>query len=150
MKRRDFLKVSATGAAAAAVASPATSASPAAQAAKLTFTAHLLPIARGLLATCYARPRAGATAARVAECLADAYRAGPFVRAVGAEEVMIKRVAGTNLALVGATADDDVVVAVGAIDNLLKGAAGQAVQNLNLWNGWDQALGLTDLQRSAA
>jgi N-acetyl-gamma-glutamyl-phosphate reductase len=117
---------------------------------RVTFTAHLLPIARGLLATCYARPRPGATPARVRECLADAYAGAPFVRAVGPEDVMLKRVVGTNLALVGASADDDVVVAFGAIDNLLKGAAGQAVQNLNLVNGWDQALGLESLQRAAA
>jgi N-acetyl-gamma-glutamyl-phosphate reductase len=117
---------------------------------KVTFTAHLLPIARGLLASCYARPRSGATPGRVKECLAEAYAGAPFVRAVPVEDVMIKRVAGTNLALVGAAADDDVVVAIGAIDNLLKGAAGQAVQNLNLMNGWDQTLGLEGLQRVAA
>jgi N-acetyl-gamma-glutamyl-phosphate reductase len=118
--------------------------------ARVTFTAHLLPIARGLLATCYARPRPGVTAGRVKECLADAYSAAPFVRAVPIEDVMLKRVVGTNLALVGASANDDVVIAIGAIDNLLKGAAGQAVQNLNLMNGWDQALGLESLQRAAA
>ena len=116
---------------------------------RLTFTAHLLPIARGLLATCYARPRPGATRHRVQECLADAYARAAFVRAVDPEAVMLKRVVGSNLSLVGATADDDVVVAVGAIDNLLKGAAGQAVQNLNAMNGWDDALGLTGLQRAA-
>jgi N-acetyl-gamma-glutamyl-phosphate reductase len=116
---------------------------------KLTFTAHLLPIARGLLATCYARPRPGATRERVAACLAEAYAGRAFVRAVAPEDVMLKRVVGTNLALVGATADDDVVVALGAIDNLLKGAAGQAVQNLNAINGWDDALGLEGLQRVA-
>jgi N-acetyl-gamma-glutamyl-phosphate reductase len=116
---------------------------------RLTFTAHLLPVARGLLATCYARPRAGTTRQRVAECLADAYGRSAFVRAVAPDEVMLKRVVGTNLALVGATADDDVVVAIGAIDNLLKGAAGQAVQNLNAMNGWDDALGLEGLQRVA-
>jgi N-acetyl-gamma-glutamyl-phosphate reductase len=63
------------------------------------------------------------------------------------DEVMLKRVVGTNACHVGATADDDTVIAVGAIDNLLKGAAGQAVQNLNLLNGWDEALGLDGLQR---
>jgi N-acetyl-gamma-glutamyl-phosphate reductase len=115
----------------------------------LTFTAHLLPIPRGLLATCYARPRPGATAARVAECLAEAYAKTPFVRAVAPPEVMLKRVVGSNLALVGASANEDVVVALGAIDNLLKGAAGQAIQNLNLMNGWDEALGLDHLQRIA-
>jgi N-acetyl-gamma-glutamyl-phosphate reductase len=116
---------------------------------RLTFTAHLLPIARGLLTTCYARPRAGATPDRVRQCLADAYAGAPFVHAVAPEDVMLKRVVGTNLALVGATADDDAVVAVAAIDNLLKGAAGQAVQNLNLMNGWDATQGLQGLQRLA-
>jgi N-acetyl-gamma-glutamyl-phosphate reductase len=116
---------------------------------KLTLTAHLLPLSRGLLATCYARPRPGASAKGVAECLADAYAGASFVRAVPPEEVMLKRVAGTNLAQVGATADEDVVIALGAIDNLLKGAAGQAVQNLNLMNGWDETAGLSALQRFA-
>jgi N-acetyl-gamma-glutamyl-phosphate reductase len=115
----------------------------------LTFTAHLLPIQRGLLATCYARPRAGAKAERVAECLADTYASAPFVHAVAPGEVMLKRVVGSNLALVGATSNDDVVIALGAIDNLLKGAAGQAVQNLNSMNGWDETLGLDHLQRIA-
>jgi N-acetyl-gamma-glutamyl-phosphate reductase len=115
----------------------------------LTFTAHLLPVARGLLATCYARPRAGVTSAAVAACLAEAYARTPFVRAVPPEDVMLKRVAGTNLALVGATADEGIVIAVGAIDNLVKGAAGQAVQNLNGMNGWDETLGLDTLQRIA-
>ncbi len=116
---------------------------------KLTFTAHLLPVKRGLLATCYARPRPGTTAARAAECLADAYGRSAFVRAMPPDQVALKRVVGTNACHVGATADDDVVIAVGAIDNLLKGAAGQAIQNLNLLNGWDEALGLRDLQRSS-
>jgi N-acetyl-gamma-glutamyl-phosphate reductase len=116
---------------------------------RLTFTAHLLPIARGLLATCYARPRPGITRARVRQCLADVYARTPFVHAVAPEEVMLKRVVGTNLALVGAAVDDDVVVALGAIDNLLKGAAGQAVQNLNAMNGWAPTLGLEGLQRVA-
>ncbi len=116
---------------------------------KLTFTAHLLPIKRGLLATCYGRPRPGATAKRVAECLAESYGRAAFVRAVPPEEVMLKRVVGTNFAHVGATANDDVVIAVAAIDNLLKGAAGQAVQNLNAMNGWPEATGLDHLQRAS-
>jgi N-acetyl-gamma-glutamyl-phosphate reductase len=115
--------------------------------ASVTFTAHLLPVLRGLLATCYARPRAGTSPARVAECLADAYSASAFVRAVPPEQVMLKRVVGTNECHVGATADESIVIAVAALDNLLKGAAGQAVQNLNLMNGWEESAGLEGLQR---
>jgi N-acetyl-gamma-glutamyl-phosphate reductase len=115
--------------------------------AKLTFTAHLLPVARGLLATCYGRPRPGADAGRVAECLRAAYAHAAFVRTVAPGDVRLSRVVGTNLAYVGASADDDVVISIGAIDNLLKGAAGQAVQNLNGMNGWDETLGLEHLQR---
>lgn len=119
-------------------------------AARVTFTAHLLPVPRGLLATCYARPRAGATRERVQACLAEAYGRSAFVRTVAPGDARLSGAVGTNLALVGATAEEDVVVALGAIDNLLKGAAGQAVQNLNLMNGWDEALGLEHLQRFAA
>ena len=113
---------------------------------RLTFTAHLLPVARGLT-TCYARPRAGTTTEALQACLSAAYASAPFVRVVPPGEAMLKRVVGTNLAFVGAAASEDMVVAVGAIDNLLKGAAGQAVQNLNAMNGWDETLGLEGLQR---
>lgn len=116
---------------------------------RLTFTAHLLPLRRGLMATCYARPRAGVTAAHVAQCLADTYAGRPFVHVVPPERATIARVAGTNHARVGATADGDVVVAIGTIDNLVKGAAGQAVQNLNLLYGLDESTGLSHLQRMA-
>jgi N-acetyl-gamma-glutamyl-phosphate reductase len=112
---------------------------------KVTFTAHYLPVKRGLIATCYGRPRSGATAARVTECLADAYAKTPFVKATAADRVTLKRVVGTNVCHVGASADDDVVIAIGSIDNLLKGAAGQAVQNLNLMNGRDEREGLDAL-----
>ncbi len=114
---------------------------------RLTFTPHYLPIKRGLLATCYGRPLPGATAARVAECLAEAYARSAFVHAMAPDKVAIKRVVGTNACHVGATADGDVVIAVAAIDNLLKGASGQALQNLNLMNGWDETTGLDGLQR---
>lgn len=114
---------------------------------RLTFTPHYLPIKRGLLATCYARPLPGATAARVAECLAEAYGRSGFVRAMAPDKVTLKRVVGTNACHVGATADADVVIAVASIDNLLKGASGQALQNLNLMNGWDETTGLDGLQR---
>jgi N-acetyl-gamma-glutamyl-phosphate reductase len=113
----------------------------------VTFTAHLLPLRRGLLTTCYARPRAGATAARVAECIADAYAKTAFVHARAPGDVTLKGVAGTNHAFVGATAGPDMVVAVAAIDNLVKGAAGQAVQNVNLLFGLPETSGLEHLMR---
>jgi len=116
---------------------------------RLTFTAHLLPVRRGLMATCYARPRAGTTAAHVQQCLADAYAGRSFVDVVAPDRVSLARVTGTNHARVGATADGDVVIAIGAIDNLLKGAAGQAVQNLNLLFGLDETTGLSHLHRTA-
>lgn len=118
--------------------------------ARVTFTAHLLPVARGLLATCYARPKPGTDAKKVADCLAAAYEGCPFVKAVAPGDARLSRVVGTNVALVGASAGDDTVVAVGAIDNLLKGAAGQAVQNINAMKGWDETTGLAHLQRVSA
>lgn len=119
------------------------------EAVRLTFTAHLLPITRGILATCYARPRPGTSARDVAACLAEAYSLTPFVKAMAPERVRIASVAGTNLAHVGATASEDVVLVVSAIDNLLKGAAGQALQNANLMLGIDETTGLADLPRFA-
>lgn len=112
---------------------------------RLTFTPHLVPLKRGLLSTCYLRPRPGATAARVHTCLADVYASSAFVDVVSPGEVTMKSVAGTNRARVGATADDDVVIAIGVIDNLVKGAAGQALQNLNLLFGLPETEGLDAL-----
>jgi N-acetyl-gamma-glutamyl-phosphate reductase len=116
---------------------------------RLTFTPHLIPLRRGLIVTCYARPRPGASAARVAECMASAYEKTPFVKAVAPDRVRIAGVAGTNRALVGATANDDVVIAIAAIDNLGKGAAGQAVQNMNLLFDLPETLGLSHLAKVA-
>ncbi len=115
--------------------------------AQLTFTAHLLPLRRGLMATCYARPKSGTTEAHVRACLAEAYAKTAFVHAVAPGDVTLKSVAGTNHARVGGAANGDVVIAIGAIDNLVKGAAGQAVQNLNALLGFEDGLGLDALAR---
>ena len=112
----------------------------------MTFTAHLLPVRRGLLCTSYARPRADAKTLQ--ECLRAAYAKTPFVQVVRPEEATLSRVVGTNLCAVGVTCDDRRVVAVGAIDNLIKGAAGQAVQNLNLAFDYEETSGLDALHRS--
>jgi N-acetyl-gamma-glutamyl-phosphate reductase len=113
----------------------------------LTFTAHLLPVRRGILATCYAKPRG--TAAQMAHALRNAYARAPFVEVTSPEEVTLSSVVGTNMCRIGVAADDDVVVVVAAIDNLIKGAAGQAVQNLNLMLGLDERIALAGLARSA-
>ena len=110
----------------------------------LTFTAHLLPVRRGILATCYARPRGRG----FAEALREAYARTPFVEVVAPDEVTLASVVGTNMCRIGVVANDDVVVILSAIDNLVKGAAGQAVQNLNLMLGIDERTAL-NLARSA-
>jgi N-acetyl-gamma-glutamyl-phosphate reductase len=115
---------------------------------ELTFTPHLLPLRRGILATCYARLRPGVAATSVASAFADAYGPEPFVDvAPSADAVSLRAVVGTNQCLVGASSAGRRVVVTSALDNLLKGAAGQAVQNLNLAMGWDEASGLDTLCR---
>jgi len=118
----------------------------------LTFTAHLLPLRRGILATCYARLAPGRTAADAVTSLSHIYAAEPFLElAPGADEVSLKAVVGTNRCQVGLAAaasgpDAGRIVVISAIDNLVKGAAGQAVQNLNLALGWPEASGLDTLR----
>lgn len=119
---------------------------------RLTFTAHLLPVKRGILTTAYATLKAGRTASEAALALQNAYRAERFVEVLDSpEEVNLKSVAGTNrctLAIAGDRSglDPGRLVVLSAIDNLVKGAAGQAVQNLNVAMGWDEADGLWQLR----
>jgi N-acetyl-gamma-glutamyl-phosphate reductase len=110
---------------------------------RLTFTPHLLPMTRGLIATCYAPLRDGVTAAHVAEAYATSYAREPFVRWVNAFPPT-KATLGSNWCLVHAVVDEDNrrLVAVGVLDNLVKGAAGQAIQNLNVMCGLPETTGL--------
>jgi N-acetyl-gamma-glutamyl-phosphate reductase len=108
----------------------------------LTFTPHLVPMTRGLLATCYARGTAPA-----AQCLEAArtfYKDRPFVRVVD-KPPHTKWATGSNLVFVSYAANpqNGTVIALGAIDNLGKGAAGQAVQNANLMVGLPESTGLS-------
>ena len=107
----------------------------------LCFVPHLLPVRRGLLVTCYAR----ATAGDLRERLEAAYAASPVVRLLP-EEVApeLSRVQGTDAAEVGLFEDRATgrAIVVCALDNLGKGAAGQAVQNANLALGLDETAGL--------
>jgi N-acetyl-gamma-glutamyl-phosphate reductase len=109
--------------------------------ASLTFTPHLIPMTRGILATCYARGRIDTNQALTA---ARRYYDGkPFVRVVD-QPPHTKWALGSNLCFVSYAADpaQDTVIALGAVDNLGKGAAGQAVQNANLMLGLDETTGL--------
>ena len=113
--------------------------------AEVLFVPHLAPIDRGLLCTISARLRDGATAADVAAAFAGAYSASPFVRLLGDGMLPSTRdVRGTNSCAIGWTCDaaHRRVTLFAAIDNLVKGAAGQAVQNLNLMTGRAEDEGL--------
>ncbi|HSL20818.1 MAG TPA: N-acetyl-gamma-glutamyl-phosphate reductase [Vicinamibacterales bacterium] len=111
----------------------------------VTFVPHLVPLDRGILSTIYARLREGVSAADVAAALDSAYAGAPFVRLTHEDLPEIKHVAYTNFCDIGWRVDERArrVVLVSCIDNLLKGAAGQAVQVFNLAFGYDERLGLT-------
>ena len=111
---------------------------------QVLFTPHLAPMNRGILATCYARPT-GATSTRdLLEVYRDAYRGEPFV-VVTEGSPSTKAAFGSNTAHLTARFDPRTgyVVAIAAIDNLVKGASGQAVQCANLLAGLDETTGLS-------
>jgi N-acetyl-gamma-glutamyl-phosphate reductase len=112
--------------------------------ATVLFTPHLVPMSRGILATCYARPaQAGLSTESVLDCLRAAYADEPFV-VVSERSPSTKATLGTNCAHVTARADTrtGTVLAIAAIDNLGKGASGQAIQCMNLALGLPEAAGL--------
>jgi N-acetyl-gamma-glutamyl-phosphate reductase len=109
----------------------------------LVFTPHLLPIKRGILSTAVARLVSGVTPADVDKAFADAYGSEPLIRLVpSADAVRVADAARTPLCIIGTSCDATHVVATAAIDNLLKGAASQAVQNMNLMLGLPETEGL--------
>ena len=110
----------------------------------VTFVPHLVPLDRGILETIYARLRPGAGAAAVAAAYETAYASAPFVRLTGDALPEIKHVAHTNFCDLGWKVDEASgrLVIVACLDNLVKGAAGQAVQNFNVAFGFDERAGL--------
>jgi N-acetyl-gamma-glutamyl-phosphate reductase len=108
----------------------------------VTFVPHLVPLDRGIFETIYARLRPGADAAAVEAALTSAYAGSPFVRLTGADLPEIKHVAHTNFCDIGWRVRDSQLVMVACIDNLVKGAAGQAIQNFNVVFGFDEATAL--------
>ncbi len=106
----------------------------------VAFVPHLVPIVRGILSSCYFRLKAPADDEAVAEVFRQAYGQEKFVHYVS--EPAIRAVVGSNHAQVGSKVIGDRVVAFGVLDNLVKGAAGQAVQNMNLMLGLKECAGL--------
>ena len=113
----------------------------------ITFVPHLLPIKRGILATIYVRPRPGATMTDFADAYRARYGQERFVVLTGERPPEIRDVVGTNDCAIGWTLDgrSGQAVLVSVIDNLGKGAAGQAIQNFNVMRGLPEATGLDHL-----
>ncbi len=110
---------------------------------ELVFTPHLLPIKRGILSTAVMKLKPGVAGGDIQKVCIDAYGREPLIRVVGSSDaVRIAEVAQTSLTVVGASSDGSHVVCVSAIDNLLKGASSQAVQNMNLMFGVPETTGL--------
>jgi N-acetyl-gamma-glutamyl-phosphate reductase len=112
---------------------------------ELSFTAQLIPVDRGILETIYFRAARPLSAAAIIDIYKKSYGDEPFVRLYEAGHVPdLRGVQGTNFCDIGAIADEATgrCVVVSAIDNLVKGAAGQAIQNLNLAAGIEETAGL--------
>lgn len=105
------------------------------------FTPHLIPMDRGILSTIYVKPAAGATAETATTVLQEFYADQPFVR-IADEPPKTKDVSGTNFCDISVLANREMLVVVSALDNLIKGASGAAVQNFNLMFGLEETLAL--------
>ena len=111
----------------------------------VTFTPHLVPLDRGILETIYVRVRPEVSDTMVETTLEQAYATSPFVRLTGDNLPEIKHVTHTNFCDIGWKLDAPTrrLVLVACLDNLVKGAAGQALQNLNVAFGLDETTGLS-------
>ncbi|MBI2981470.1 MAG: N-acetyl-gamma-glutamyl-phosphate reductase [Deltaproteobacteria bacterium] len=109
------------------------------------FTPHLLPIDRGILSTIYARPRGKSDTKTILKTFHDFYKGEPFVSILPEGKFpKTKEMMRTNSIRIGAFYDDHnkLVIVITALDNLMKGASGQAVQNMNLMCGFGETTGL--------
>ncbi|MEX0830365.1 MAG: N-acetyl-gamma-glutamyl-phosphate reductase [Nitrospirales bacterium] len=112
----------------------------------LMFTPHLIPINRGILSTAYARLRSNAESSDLTDIYHRFYQDEPFIRVFPqAEAVNPRNLRGANFCDLSSTFDPrtGLIISSGAIDNLVKGAAGQAIQCMNLMVGFPETLGLT-------
>ncbi|AJE02517.1 N-acetyl-gamma-glutamyl-phosphate reductase [Geobacter pickeringii] len=114
----------------------------------ISFTPHLVPMDRGILSTVYARLTAVKSRTELVELYEEYYEGEPFVRVLPAGSYpSTAHVRGANFCDLGIAVDERTgrVIVVSAIDNLVKGAAGQAVQNMNIMNGFPEGMGLEGL-----
>jgi N-acetyl-gamma-glutamyl-phosphate reductase len=111
----------------------------------VTFTPHLVPMNRGILATIYVRGRRGRGPQELHAILAKSYAKEPFVHVLPFGEMpQTRHVRGSNMTMIGIAADRIAgrAIIISALDNLTKGASGQAVQNMNVMFGFPETLGL--------
>ncbi len=111
----------------------------------ITFVPHLVPMTRGMLTTIYATPATALKTQDIIECYNSIYSRRPFIRVCPLDKQPdTMHVRGTNYCDIGFTLDarNNRLILISAIDNLVKGAAGQAVQNMNLMMGFDETKGL--------
>jgi N-acetyl-gamma-glutamyl-phosphate reductase len=115
------------------------------------FTPHLIPMDRGILSTIYLRMKKPITVSLIQKLYNDFYRSEPFVKVLGNGELpSTKAVKGSNFCNISVFLDRrdnkaQTLIIVSAIDNLIKGASGQAVQNMNIMFGFDETTGLTEI-----
>jgi len=112
---------------------------------RITFVPHLVPMTRGMLTTIYARLKSDVSSEHIKECLLSFYSGRPFIRLC--DDIRLpdtKHVTGTNYCDIGFRIDKRTrcLILISAIDNLVKGAAGQAVQNMNIMLGYEETAGL--------
>ncbi len=114
----------------------------------LVFAPHLIPMNRGILATCYGRMRRSVSTAELNELYRDFYRESPFVVVLPEGELaQSKNVQGSNYCHVSPLTDDatGMAIAVSAIDNLVKGASGAAIQCMNIMTGCPEDMGIAGI-----
>jgi len=114
----------------------------------ITFTTHLVPMTRGIMCTIYVKLNETVSTAEVQQIYDEFYKNKPFVRVRPIGNVpSTKEVLGSNYCDIGLHVDPRTnrLTIISVIDNLVKGAAGQAIQNVNLINGWDERTGLEDI-----
>jgi len=113
---------------------------------KVTFTTHLIPISRGMLTTLYGELKRNLNREQLRQIYRDFYKGEPFIRLKDEDNRLgLGPVVGSNYCDLGVFLDDRTnrVIVISVIDNLVKGASGQAVQNMNLMFGLEETLGLT-------